>query len=88
MYSGAYYVDNNGFSRVQSLMPDEKESYVNSQFYNNYERSTTSSGGSNNLMPGWNNYSPGIQGYSQQNTDYLVNQIPIKPKLSSFDQEG
>jgi hypothetical protein len=70
LYSGAYYVDNPGFMQVPSLIPDEKESYMNSQFYNNFERSTTSSGGSNNLIPRWDSYSSGLKTYPQQNAEY------------------
>jgi hypothetical protein len=70
VFSGNYYMDNSGYNPVPSLIPDEKESYKKSQFYNNFERSTTSSGGSNNLMSRWDNYTPGIQVYAQPNTDY------------------
>lgn len=82
VYSGNYY------NPVPSLVPDENESYKKSQFYNNFERSTTSSGGSINLMPRWDSYTPGIQTYPQTSTDYWVNQPTLKPKLQSFEKES
>ena len=88
IYSGGYYADNSGFVQVPSLIPDEKESYMNSQFYNNFERSTTSSGGSNNIIPRWDSYPSGVKTYQQSNTEYWVSQVTMKPKMAGFEKEG
>lgn len=89
-FSGGPYVDHPGYTHGPLLIPEDKDSFSSGQFYNNYERSTTSSGDSNNMMHRWESYPAMVTPYAQPGYNLYPNgyyhQVPLQPHSYSMQQ--